>query len=246
MADDNKPIQYMRYAIGEIALVVIGILIALQVNNWNENRKTKKTEFEIYNEIKDDLAFSLNDLERGVADHYEWLDQTIKLRDHLMNQLPLSDDLARHLRNIDRDDQFFPRTSGYESLKSVGLKTLSNDTLRQQITNLFQLGFERIVGLGRDKAPIRNFTYLSPFIDTYMVLSEEDIYYSKFNEIDSTMMFVTKIKNYEMLLGDEKLLLKLQDAISLRKFKIWNYDRVIRWAQKINNEIDEELDRNQN
>ena len=41
MADDNKPMQYMRYAIGEILLVVIGILIALQINNWNEERKQK-------------------------------------------------------------------------------------------------------------------------------------------------------------------------------------------------------------
>lgn len=39
LADDNKPIKYLRYAIGEILLVVIGILIALQVNNWNEIRK---------------------------------------------------------------------------------------------------------------------------------------------------------------------------------------------------------------
>ena len=41
LADDNRPIQYMRYAIGEIVLVVIGILIALQINNWNEERKMK-------------------------------------------------------------------------------------------------------------------------------------------------------------------------------------------------------------
>jgi len=39
MADDNKPMKYLRYAIGEIILVVIGILIALSINNWNENRK---------------------------------------------------------------------------------------------------------------------------------------------------------------------------------------------------------------
>ena len=42
MADDNKPLKYMRYAIGEIALVVIGILIALSINNWNEAEKNKK------------------------------------------------------------------------------------------------------------------------------------------------------------------------------------------------------------
>ena len=38
MADDNRPLKYIRYAIGEIILVVIGILIALQINNWNEER----------------------------------------------------------------------------------------------------------------------------------------------------------------------------------------------------------------
>ena len=39
LAAENQPVKYMRYAIGEIFLVVIGILIALQVNNWNEHRK---------------------------------------------------------------------------------------------------------------------------------------------------------------------------------------------------------------
>ena len=39
LADDNKPLKYMRYAVGEIVLVVIGILIALQLNNWNEQSK---------------------------------------------------------------------------------------------------------------------------------------------------------------------------------------------------------------
>ena len=42
MADDNRPVKYMRYAIGEIVLVVIGILIALQINNWNEERIQKQ------------------------------------------------------------------------------------------------------------------------------------------------------------------------------------------------------------
>ena len=44
LADDNKPLKYARYAIGEIVLVVIGILIALSINNWNENRKDRKAE----------------------------------------------------------------------------------------------------------------------------------------------------------------------------------------------------------
>ena len=59
MADDNKPIKYMRYAIGEIVLVVIGILIALQINNWNEARKDdhKKKEYVkmLINDLNEDI-----------------------------------------------------------------------------------------------------------------------------------------------------------------------------------------------
>ena len=44
LADDNKPLKYARYAIGEIVLVVIGILIALSINNWNEGRKDQIVE----------------------------------------------------------------------------------------------------------------------------------------------------------------------------------------------------------
>jgi hypothetical protein len=43
----NRITQYLTYALGEIALVMIGILLALQVNIWNEGRKTKKFEQEI-------------------------------------------------------------------------------------------------------------------------------------------------------------------------------------------------------
>ena len=60
LADDNKPIKYLRYAIGEIILVVIGILIALQINNWNEERKERKIEISylerLLSEVKKDTA----------------------------------------------------------------------------------------------------------------------------------------------------------------------------------------------
>jgi hypothetical protein len=58
MADDNRPLKYMRYAIGEIVLVVIGILIALTINNWNSERneisKYKKQLLKVVESIKSD------------------------------------------------------------------------------------------------------------------------------------------------------------------------------------------------
>lgn len=57
---ENRFGRYFFYALGEIVLVVVGILIALQVNNWNENRKTAKQEKNFFSDI-------LNDLEKDNA-----------------------------------------------------------------------------------------------------------------------------------------------------------------------------------
>jgi hypothetical protein len=52
---NNKSGKYLKYAIGEIILVVIGILIALQINNWNESRKAEFEETKILTSLFEDL-----------------------------------------------------------------------------------------------------------------------------------------------------------------------------------------------
>ena len=52
---ENKTGKYLKYAIGEIVLVVIGILIALQINNWNENQKLESRAQDYYTQLLDDL-----------------------------------------------------------------------------------------------------------------------------------------------------------------------------------------------
>jgi len=56
LADENQFVKYSRYAVGEILLVVIGILIALQVNNWNENQKKEKLKVSYINSLINDLS----------------------------------------------------------------------------------------------------------------------------------------------------------------------------------------------
>ncbi|MDP3313955.1 DUF6090 family protein [Lutibacter sp.] len=55
LLNEGKTSKYFKYAIGEIALVVIGILIALQINNWNEKRKGKQLEYNFFSNILLDL-----------------------------------------------------------------------------------------------------------------------------------------------------------------------------------------------
>jgi hypothetical protein len=55
---ENKTSKYFKYAIGEIALVVVGILIALQINNWNENRKANTEEVVVLNNLFENLTLA--------------------------------------------------------------------------------------------------------------------------------------------------------------------------------------------
>jgi len=65
--ETGKTSKYLKYAIGEIILVVIGILIALQINNWNEFNKERENEKIILNEIRENLKFDLEDFESNIA-----------------------------------------------------------------------------------------------------------------------------------------------------------------------------------
>ena len=64
MSDDNKPIKYMRYAVGEIFLVMIGILLALQVNNWNQERKNNSLKESYLKNLIVDLNKDIDNLEQ--------------------------------------------------------------------------------------------------------------------------------------------------------------------------------------
>ncbi len=89
-ADDNMPVKYMRYAIGEIVLVVIGILIALQINNWNENRKNKKhfkvTLDHLYTSIKVDLDILYYN-QNALKDQIALVDEILVNFDNIESQL---------------------------------------------------------------------------------------------------------------------------------------------------------------
>jgi hypothetical protein len=76
LLEQGKTTNYLKYAIGEIVLVVIGILIALQINNWNENRKKEKQLDTIYSTIEQNLKTDLKTIKVPI-EFYEKLDSTL-------------------------------------------------------------------------------------------------------------------------------------------------------------------------
>lgn len=71
LIDSGSAGKYLIYAVGEIALVMIGILIALQINNWNQKLQSERTEKAV-------LSRLINDLD-GDFKRLKWIDSTATL-----------------------------------------------------------------------------------------------------------------------------------------------------------------------
>jgi len=78
LMEKNKTGKYLKYAIGEIVLVVVGILIALSINNWNEKRKNEEKLKNILEEIFDETATNIETTE-SIIKYYQRKDSLIKL-----------------------------------------------------------------------------------------------------------------------------------------------------------------------
>ena len=76
LMETGKTGKYFKYAIGEIVLVVIGILIALSINNWNEDRKAKNKKKHLLTKAHKELAFNINEA-NSVVRAYRYKDSIV-------------------------------------------------------------------------------------------------------------------------------------------------------------------------
>ena len=128
--------KYFKYAIGEILLVVIGILIALQINNWNEANKAKKTEDYVLNEILNNLVEDGDILQDMIQKREKAKISVSKMISYLDDPIISQDTLEADLLNILTFERYFPINNGYEICKSKGLE-LSNNLLNSKISRYY-------------------------------------------------------------------------------------------------------------
>lgn len=125
----NNTGQYFKYAFGEIFLVVIGILIALQINNWNEQRKNQAFEKESLIQIHANLLKDKLTLGQLKINGVNAIISTDKILGQYL-AIDKTDSIKYWLGDIIQFDRFQPLTNAYEVLKSKGLDQVSNKELR--------------------------------------------------------------------------------------------------------------------
>ena len=147
LLSENKFNKYLIYAIGEIVLVVIGILIALSINSWNEEIKNKRSEIHYLNRIA-------NDLENDISE-FELTKETAKKRNERVLFLL---DALKDVELVQKSPDYFVTSiviAGYshrpsisnhsfEELKSSGrLSLIQNEELRVSITKYYNFVFNQ-------------------------------------------------------------------------------------------------------
>jgi hypothetical protein len=217
LLSEGKTGRYLKYAFGEIILVVIGILIALQINNWNDLNKKRRQEVEILNEIKNDLNESHSEIETVILNQKSHLNYGIKLVDYIKNSKPLNDSLPLlYTKNI-TDFGVIVKTSGFENLKNIGLSLVENNSLRKTITNLYQLEIPNIINNYNDlniykQGIINHYNYLE--LDYDRTRTET------FKYANTLKINAWKIKNYQELLSDKEFMRTSQQILLIRSRKI--------------------------
>ena len=93
MLSENKFSKYLLYAIGEIILVVVGILLALYINNWNEGEKLQETEFKTLTGIHEDLIATLKDIEDDTHLNQLSLKSALNIKKYINENKTLTDSL---------------------------------------------------------------------------------------------------------------------------------------------------------
>ena len=143
---DSKFSKYLLYAGGEILLVVIGILIALQVNNWNEYRAERKQEQKVLTELITSLEQNYRSMISDSINRSNWNRSSDIVINSLEQGIAYSDTMNAHFQDVRKPGTNLSLSyAGYESLKNVGYNIITSDTLRKNIVELFELTYKTLL-----------------------------------------------------------------------------------------------------
>jgi len=133
-----------KYAFGEIALIFIGITLALAASAWYENRQERQDEVLVLDQFKKALEIDHENLRR-IRETYTWTQASVSaLLDHMSGSEPYSEEVEEIVAAPAVFRTFEPNTAAYEALKSRGFDLISNEELRYELINYYELSVRKL------------------------------------------------------------------------------------------------------
>ena len=199
---ENKFSKYLLYAIGEIILVVIGILIALQINSWNQLKKDRQEENDLLHRISKNLERDLIDLDmllewnKGIKEDLRLVISGIVERELTVEEL------TAKYQSLINYNYFIQVSSSYqESLASGKISLIQNDSLRNLIIEHYErseLGADHTLKNHMDNylQPIsfKTFGHKKNFI-SYVLQKPNDLEQLNMNEVYDNSEYLAALTN---------------------------------------------------
>lgn len=141
----DRMAKYLAYALGEIVLVVIGILIALQINDYYSGKKEEQLELGLLKELKSNLEVNIANLENDIVAQKIGSRSIERILEFEGGGIPYNDSLPYHLAEANYAPDVVLTASAFEMLKSEGLGLIKEDSLRQAIITLFEIDYPTLM-----------------------------------------------------------------------------------------------------
>ena len=232
---ENNTGKYFKYAVGEIVLVVIGILIALQINNWNENRKLKTEEIKTLKIIRDGIAKDTTNL-NWHRDYLALAENGIrKVKMELAQEQP-NDSIGLYLNLSLIQIEYKLNRAPYESLKSNGPNIITNDSLKNAIIDFYEFR-SQFIETNSERNYLINEALLAHSIDLF-----ENI--SRYGRITESSWYGRVLVPYDMqaLKNDKKLLTLLNSKLANLQYEYnFSYTQGLKTLTKMLEVLDKEI-----
>lgn len=187
LMEKNKTGKYLMYAIGEIILVVIGILIAVSINNWKQSIDVKEVEQNLYSDLIQELRVDLDEIQGNRSQNKRYLSRFNNASEIILTdtQMQFADTIGTIALELANFSDFDKKESAYEVLASSGkLDLVTNKNVLKQLQQLgilytyinrLEKNHEQIVMMTLPK--IIDYLRLKPF----RVIQKEALYNYKFH-----------------------------------------------------------------
>ncbi|MBT8236729.1 MAG: hypothetical protein KJO04_11095 [Bacteroidia bacterium] len=226
LMESGKTGKYLKYAIGEILLVVIGILIALQINTWNEGKKAKVIERELLQQFSTELTLDIQAIENTIGVYLGVRNSCTILISHLKNKESYHDSLSYHFATWNDYEHFNTNSGAISNLNARGVDIISNSDLRNSILKLYNQSYsygKDIGGFFREDHI--NFTY-----PMYLKRIEPVLWDS-----------IAIPNDYDALLDDDEFMNHLQWIRNATIYNLEFYDELVAEIESVILAIETEL-----
>jgi uncharacterized membrane protein YgaE (UPF0421/DUF939 family) len=240
MIKESKVSKYLLYAIGEIILVVIGILIALQINNWNKSNQSRKVELAYLKEISKNLKSDLGDIRFNIDFNETRYHSSEVVLNALERDESYNDTLDFYFGSLLYTTRTVVDYSAFDALKSQGIELISNDSLRQMISKLYSFHYHNVIDFEIQDDHNLQYTIVMP-----TVLSRLTIRQSTEEHHDISQQLARPI-DFNALKEDDDFKNALTMNKDLRKYMLINYRGLERRVKEVQEGIRIELENLEN